>query len=130
MARLSGPAAYRAFLSWRNREPWKVRSALRRDWAIKGDLSDVAIDVEYTKLHNQDPVRFAYADQTLQIEPAHMIGEGTDVTGRGSIHFAGSKELDLAADGQADLKLLGALDPNLSSSGLTTHPRECDGYAP
>jgi translocation and assembly module TamB len=89
-------------------------------WAIKGDLSDVVIDVEYSKLHNQGPVRFAYADQRLQIEPAHMIGEGTDVTGRGSIHFAGSKELDLAADGQADLKLLGALDPNLTSSGLTT----------
>jgi translocation and assembly module TamB len=76
--------------------------------------------VEYTKLHNQGPVRFAYADQRLQIEPAHMIGEGTDITGRGSIHFAGSKELDLAADGQADLRLLGALDPNLTSSGLTT----------
>jgi translocation and assembly module TamB len=89
-------------------------------WSIRGDLSDVAIDVEYTKLHNQGPVRFAYADQRLQIEPAHMIGEGTDITGRGSIHFAGSKELDLAADGQADLRLLGALDPNLTSSGLTT----------
>ena len=89
-------------------------------WAIKGDLSDVAIDVEYTKLHNQGPVRFAYADQRLQIEPAHLIGEGTDVTGQGSIHFAGSKELDLAANGQADLKLLGVLDPNLTTSGLTT----------
>ena len=61
-------------------------------------------------------------DQRLQIEPAHMIGEGTDVTGRGSIHFAGSKELDLAADGQADLRLLGALDPNLS-----VEDRACTG---
>ena len=89
-------------------------------WAIHGDLSDVAIDVEYTKLRNQGPVRFAYAGQMLQINPAHMVGEGTDLTGQGSIHFAGSKELDLAADGQADLKLLGVLDPNLTSSGLTT----------
>ena len=44
------------------------------------------------------------------IAPAHFVGEGTDVTGHGSIHFAGAQELDLAADGQIDLKLLGGMD--------------------
>ncbi len=87
-------------------------------WRLDGDLSDLAIDVEYAKLHNQGPLRFNYAQQKLQIEPAHMVGEGTDVRGHGAIHFAGSKEIDLSADGQADLKLAGSLDPNLTSSGL------------
>lgn len=89
-------------------------------WALDGDLSDVAVDVEYAKLHSQGPVRFNYTNQRLQIEPTHLVGEGTDVTGHGSIHFAGAKELDLGADGQADLKLIGALDPNLTGSGLMT----------
>lgn len=89
-------------------------------WTMTADLSDVAIDVEYAKLHNQGPVRFTYGRQTLQLEPLHLIGEGTDVTAHGAIHLAGPKELDLAAEGQADLKLLGALDPNLTTSGLMT----------
>jgi translocation and assembly module TamB len=89
-------------------------------WTMTADLSDVAIDVEYAKLHNQGPVRFTYGRQTLQLEPLHLIGEGTDITAHGAIHLAGPKELDLAAEGQADLKLLGALDPNLTTSGLMT----------
>lgn len=89
-------------------------------WNLQGNLSDMAIDVEYAKLHNQGPVRFAYGQQKLEIQPTHMIGEGTDVTGHGIIHFGGRKEVELAADGQADLKLFGVVDPNLTTSGLMT----------
>jgi len=42
------------------------------------------------------------------------------VVGRGSIHFAQAQELDLAADGQIDLSLLGGMVPNMTASGLTT----------
>ncbi len=89
-------------------------------WQLDGNLSDVNVDVEYAKLHNRGPVTFTYAQRTAHIAPLHMVGEGTDVTGQGSIQFAGSRELDLAADGQADLKLLGGLDSQLTSSGLMT----------
>jgi translocation and assembly module TamB len=54
------------------------------------------------------------------IEPAHLVGEGTDVVGHGSIHFVGARELDLAADGQVDLKLLGSMVPDLTTAGLAT----------
>jgi translocation and assembly module TamB len=91
-----------------------------RQWTLNGNVTDVAVDVEYAKLHNQDPVRFTYADQTIHIEPAHLVGEGTDVVGHGSIHFVGAQELDLSADGQVDLKLLGSMVPDLTVSGLTT----------
>jgi translocation and assembly module TamB len=76
--------------------------------------------VEYAKLHNQGPLPFTYADQTIHILPGHMVGEGTDVVGHGSIHFVGAEELDLSADGQVDLGLLGSLVPDVTSSGLTT----------
>jgi translocation and assembly module TamB len=99
-----------------------MRGPLRypRQWTLNGNVTDVAVDVEYAKLHNQDPVRFTYADQTIHIEPAHLVGEGTDVAGHGSIHFVGAQELDLSADGQVDLKLLGSMVPDLTASGLTT----------
>lgn len=89
-----------------------------RQWTLDGTVNDLAVDVEYAKLHNQDPLRFTFDHQTIHIAPAHMVGDATDVTGQGSIQFTGSQELALAADGRADLKLLGGFDPNLTASGL------------
>ncbi|MGC1450040.1 MAG: translocation/assembly module TamB domain-containing protein [Candidatus Sulfotelmatobacter sp.] len=90
-----------------------------RRWTLTGSLTDVAVDVEYAKLRNQDPVRFIYSDQTLHIEPVHLVGEGTDITGNGSVQLSGARELDLSVDGQIDLKLLAGMDANLAASGLT-----------
>jgi len=89
-----------------------------RQWTLNGSGNDIAIDVEYAKLHNRGPIPFTFADQTIHIEPAHLEGEGTDIVGHGSIHFAGGQELDLSADGQVDLKLLGSMSPDLTASGL------------
>ena len=86
-------------------------------WILKGDLSDLFVDVEYAKLHNQGPVRFEISHGRVQIDPLHMVGEGTDVTGSGFIAAGGKGELDLAADGQVDLKLLSGIDSNLTASG-------------
>jgi translocation and assembly module TamB len=91
-----------------------------RQWTLKGTANDLALELEYAKLHNQGPVSFTYADMTAHIDPAHFVGEGTDVTGHGSMHFAGGQELDLAADGQIDLKLLGSFVPDLAASGRST----------
>jgi translocation and assembly module TamB len=91
-----------------------------RQWTLKASAADLAIEFEYAKLHNQGPVSFTFADMTAHIDPAHFVGEGTDVTGHGSIHFAGAKELDLAADGLIDLKLLGSFVPDLTASGHST----------
>jgi translocation and assembly module TamB len=91
-----------------------------KQWTLKGDASDLNLELEYAKLHNQGPVRFTYAQQTAHIEPAHMVGDSTDVTGQGSIGFAGNRALDLGADGQVDLKLVGSLNPDITGSGLMT----------
>lgn len=92
-----------------------------QQWTLNGALPAIAIEVEHTKLRNQDPVTFTYAQQTVHIAPARFVGDGTDITGHGSIHLAGPQELDLVADGQADMKLIGgSFDPNLSTAGLMT----------
>jgi translocation and assembly module TamB len=89
-------------------------------WNVTGNLTGVSLDVQYAQLHNQDPVRFTYAQQSLHIEQMHFVGEGTDLTAHGSAHLAGSRELDLAAEGHVDLKLLNSFDPDLAASGVMT----------
>lgn len=91
-----------------------------RRWTLDGIVNDLTVDVEYARLHNQDPVHFTFDHQTIHIAPSHLVGEGTDVTGHGSIQFTGRQELDLAADGHADLSLMGGFDSNLTASGVMT----------
>jgi translocation and assembly module TamB len=93
-----------------------------RRWNLNGYVDDLAIELETVKLHNQGPVTFTFDKQTIHIAPLHFVGDGTDVTGHGSIQFTAQRLLDLAADGQADLRLLGGFDPNLAASGgMTVH---------
>ena len=89
-------------------------------WILAGNLSAVAIDVENIKLHNQDPIRFALANQSVNIQQLHLVGEGTDLGVHGSIALSGARTLDLTADGRLDLKLLSSFDPDFTSSGLVT----------
>ncbi len=98
-----------------------------RRWTLTGDASSIAVEVEHAKLHNEGPVRFVYSDLTANIDPVRMLGDGTDITGHGSIHFAGSREVDLTADGTIDLKLLSAFDPDLSASGSMVVHTTVDG---
>ena len=88
-----------------------------KQWTLNGNLTNVSLDVEYVKLHSQDPVRFTYAQQSLHLEQMHFVGEGTDVAAHGSIRFAGAREVDLTAEGQVDLKLLNTLDSDITASG-------------
>ena len=93
-----------------------------QQWSFTGNLSDVAIDVEYAKVHNQGPIQFSYSDRTLRIPQTHLVGEGTDVVGQGAIYYAEGHRLDIAADGQIDLGLFRSMDPNLSATGqMTVH---------
>jgi len=89
-------------------------------WTLDGDLSDVGVEFEYAKLHNEGPVRFKYGNETVHIEPLHMVGEGTDVTGHGSISWGGAQDVDLTADGQVELKFLSILDPDITATGVAT----------
>ena len=88
-----------------------------QNWMLNGNLSDVALEIENIKLHNQGAVRFSYARQIAHIEPLHLVGEATDITGGGSIHFAAQRELRLSANGQLDLKLFSSFNPAFTSTG-------------
>lgn len=89
-----------------------------RQWTLRGEGSDIVVELEHDKLHNEGPARFTFDHQTIHIEPTHMVGEGTDITGHGSISWAGRQEIDLAADGQIDLKLAAMLNSDVTTSGM------------
>jgi len=91
-----------------------------RKWTLIGQGDDISIEVEYAKMHNQGPVRFTYADRIAHIEPAHMVGDGTDATLEGTLSWAPGREVNLTTDGQVDLKLLQGFDKNVAASGATT----------
>ncbi|MGA8619946.1 MAG: translocation/assembly module TamB domain-containing protein [Candidatus Sulfotelmatobacter sp.] len=97
-----------------------LRGPLRQpgNWIVDGNLTALALDVENVKLHNQDPIRFSLAHQSVEIQQFHLLGDGTDLTAHGSVQFSGDKALDLTADGRLDLKLLSTFDPNFTASGV------------
>jgi translocation and assembly module TamB len=91
-----------------------------RQWILDGALTALTLDVENAKLHNQDPIRFSLANQSVRIQQLHLVGEGTDLTAHGSVQLSGDRTLDLTADGRLDLKMLSGFDPDFNSSGLVT----------
>lgn len=88
-----------------------------QQWKLAGEASDLSIEVEYARLHNQGPARFNYTDRKLHIEEVHMVGDDTDVVGQGWIYYPEGRRLDFAADGHADLRFFNMLDPNLAATG-------------
>jgi translocation and assembly module TamB len=99
-----------------------LRGPLRQpgQWMLAGNLSDLSLDIENVKLHNQDSIRFDLANSSITIQQLHLVGEGTDLTAHGSVQLTGARTLDLTADGRLDLKLLSGFDPDLTSSGVVT----------
>jgi translocation and assembly module TamB len=99
-----------------------LRGPLRRpeQWTLGGTLTALALDVDNVKVHNQDPVRFSLANQSLDVQQLHLLGEGTDLNAHGSIHLTGTRALDLTAQGRLDLKLLSSVNPDFTSSGFVT----------
>jgi translocation and assembly module TamB len=99
-----------------------LRGPLRQPdlWILDAALTAITLDVENVKVRNQDPIRFSLANQSLNIQQLHLVGEGTDLTAHGSIQLSGARNLDLTADGRLDLKLLSNFDPDFTSSGLVT----------
>ena len=89
-------------------------------WKLDGSLTGLSLDIANVKLHNQDPIRLSFGNQSLSIQQLHLLGDGTDLTARGSIPFSDRQDIDLTASGRFDLKLLSTFNPAFTSSGVVT----------
>ena len=93
----------------------------------RGDFSQVQLEVENVKLQNEGPVRFTYANQIVQLEQLHIVGEGTDLSAKGSIGLADERNIRLRGDGKLNLKLLQYFDPDVLSYGLANAVMDVGG---
>ena len=93
----------------------------------RGDFSQVELEVENVKLRNDGPVRFTYANQNVQLEQLHIVGEGTDLSAKGTIELAGERRIQLRGDGKLNLKLLQYFDPDVLSYGLANAVMDVGG---
>jgi translocation and assembly module TamB len=87
---------------------------------ITGNLSDFSADVENFKVHNNGPIRFSVSGQLLSIQQLRLIGEGTDLSVSGSMQLTAERQLDLRAQGSANLKLIESFNPAFISSGVVS----------
>jgi translocation and assembly module TamB len=87
-------------------------------WILDGTLTALSLDVEHLNLLNQDAIHFSLANQSINIQQLHVVGDGTDLTAHGTVQLSGARTLDLTADGRIDLKLLSTFDPAFASSGI------------
>ncbi|OLE57187.1 MAG: hypothetical protein AUG13_05235 [Chloroflexi bacterium 13_1_20CM_2_59_7] len=96
---------------------------------IAGNLSDFYADVANIKVHNDGPVRFSVSSQFLKIEQFHLIGEGTDLSARGTVQLTGARPLDLRTQGRINLQLIESFNPDFTSSGVVTVDMTVSGTA-
>jgi len=99
-----------------------LRGPLRRPslLTLDANLAALALEVDNVKLHNQDPIRFSLANQSVGLQQLHLLGEGTDLTAHGAVLLSGARTLDVMIDGSLDLKLLSSFDPDFTSSGIVS----------
>jgi len=89
-----------------------------RELQVAGNLSDFSADVENIKVRNNGPIRFDITRQSLKLEQFHLIGEGTDLTVGGTVRLGGQHDLDLRAEGHANLQLIESYNPDFTASGV------------
>jgi translocation and assembly module TamB len=91
-----------------------------RELQFTANVDNLDAEVEGVKIKNQGPIRFSVANQSLQIDQFHLLGENTDISANGRVHLTGDRELDLKAQGQVNLKLIESFNPDFTSSGVVS----------
>jgi len=87
---------------------------------VNGNLSDFFAEAAHIQVRNNGPVRFAVAHRELNIQQLRLIGQGTDLSVTGTAQLAGDHQLDLRANGHADLALIHSLNPDFTTAGTIT----------
>ena len=97
----------------------RIEGPLRHpgELTVAGSLTDLQVGVETVRMRNDGPVRFAASPQLFWVEPFHLVGDGTDLFGHGTVRMNGERPLDLSLQGRLNLKLIETFDPDFTSSG-------------
>ncbi|MCU1286822.1 MAG: hypothetical protein JWO13_3172 [Acidobacteriales bacterium] len=97
-----------------------------------GTIDRMSAEIEKVQLRNVEPVVIGLENENFLVQNFHVTGEGTDLTAEGTIGLLGEHNLNVRANGKANLKLFQGFSPGLLSSGTTTMQLTAGGtiYAP
>ena len=105
--RIDGPA-----LDWR-----AVKAELRIPQFQLGPSADADIAAAALMVKNAAPLVVRFANSTVTVESAHLVGRGTDVNIAGRVLVEQKSPLDLRIDGHIDMGLLQDFSSDFISSG-------------
>lgn len=94
---------------------------LARADALRGEVRLRALSATLGGMHlrSENGLHALLGGGFLHLDPIHIEGEGTDLYAQGSLALKGARQMDVAAHGTVNLKLIESLDPALTASGLT-----------
>jgi translocation and assembly module TamB len=98
----------------------QLRGSLRDplNMNVVANLDGFDATIDEVRLRNEGPIRFTIAQQMARLESLRIVGEDTDFSAHGTAALAGSRDLDLAADGHVNLVLIQSLNSNFTSAGM------------
>ncbi len=103
--------------------PLAHREQMRGDARIK----QLKVTIAGVHLHSDGEVHASMGNSKISLEPLHVTGEQTDLQVRGSLNLEDKRQLDVAANGSINLKLIETIDPDVTATGTTTFRVEAHG---
>ena len=90
-------------------------------------LKEVEATVAGVHLKSMGDMHATLVNERIRLDPLHVTGENTDLHGQGSLALTGTRQLDLAASGSVNLKLVETIDSDITASGNSTFQVEARG---
>jgi len=90
-------------------------------------LGELAVVIEGVHLASQGAAHAVIANGIARLDPLKITGEDTDIELGGSLGLTGKQQMDLAAKGTVNLRLMESIDPDLIASGSTSFQLEAHG---
>ena len=99
-----------------------LSGSLRQPETIRADadLSRLTFAYELVQLTNDQNIRLSYTRNEVRVDQAHLHGTDTDLQIGGTARFDQNRPLALTLSGNANLRLLGGLIPDLDTQGSAT----------
>ena len=90
-------------------------------------IKELAVTIDGVHLRSEAGLHASMSNSQITLDPLHVTGDQTDMQLRGSVNLAGTRRMDIAANGTINLQLAETIDPDLTARGTTTFRVEAHG---
>ena len=106
-----------------------VEGPLAHPEQMRGEarLQQLTVTVAGILLHSEGGVHATLADGRIHLDPLRIAGEETDLHVQGILNLQDKQQLDFAASGAINLKVVQTIDPDLTASGNSNFEVEVHG---